>query len=352
MIVINYATDIVKATIDTLKASDISLTLKATHRVAIKPNLVIASPASGGATTHPQVVEGIILFLKEYGVSHISIMEGSWVGDCTKRAYKRCGYEDLAQDYGLSLIDLKDDTYQTLSAHGYDISICDSALETDFLINVPVLKGHCQTGLTCCMKNLKGCIPDKEKRRFHSLGLHKPIATLNTLLRPGYCVVDGICGDLNFEEGGTPVVSNRILAGSNPLLIDSFAAHLIGYQPEEIGYLVHGREMGLGDFFNEQTNIVELNREQKPTTDPKSSRILDKYKGFIKEDAACSACYSALAYALYHLRGKPSETLHIGQGFRGVNATGFGIGNCAKSFSQYVPGCPPKATDIIHALNL
>ena len=33
--------------------------------IAIKPNLVTPSPASFGATTHPEIVAGIIEFLKE-----------------------------------------------------------------------------------------------------------------------------------------------------------------------------------------------------------------------------------------------------------------------------------------------
>ena len=37
--------------------------------------------------------------------------------------------------------------------------ICDSALALDFLINDPVLKGHCQTKITCALKNMKGLIP-------------------------------------------------------------------------------------------------------------------------------------------------------------------------------------------------
>ncbi len=50
---------------------------------------------------------------------------------------------------------------------------------------------------------MKGCIPNKEKRRFHTMGLHKPIAYLNKILKQNLIVVDGIIGgDLNFEEGG------------------------------------------------------------------------------------------------------------------------------------------------------
>ena len=53
-------------------------------RIGIKPNLVSASVASEGATTHPEVVEGLIEYLQEHGFYHLAIMEGSWVGAKTK----------------------------------------------------------------------------------------------------------------------------------------------------------------------------------------------------------------------------------------------------------------------------
>jgi uncharacterized protein (DUF362 family) len=245
MIYVNYGTDIVKNTLEILQASDISTYLDKSMNIAIKPNLVLAAPASDGATTHPEVVEGIIIFLREYGIKNIEIIESSWIGDSTKRAYKVCGFEELSRKYGVPLFDLKDDSC-TKKTHGdLSMSLCNRALNTDFLINVPVLKAHCQTRLTCNMKNLKGCIPDIEKRRFHTLGLHKPIAVLNKLMPTDYCVVDGICGDLTFEEGGNPVESNRIIVGRNPLLVDSFCAGLIGYRPDEVEYLAPRSGVGI-----------------------------------------------------------------------------------------------------------
>ena len=61
MIYINHGNDIAKATYDVLTASDISSYLKKNHAVSIKPNLVLPRPAGEGATTHPEVAEGIIL---------------------------------------------------------------------------------------------------------------------------------------------------------------------------------------------------------------------------------------------------------------------------------------------------
>ena len=37
------------------------------------------------------------------------------------------------------------------------MEICEKALDADFLINLPVLKGHCQTVMTCALENCKGC---------------------------------------------------------------------------------------------------------------------------------------------------------------------------------------------------
>ena len=350
MIIVSYGMDIAKSAYEALAASDIALYLKAGDAVSIKPNLVVPCPAVTGATTHPEAVEGIIRFLLDFGVGRIKIIESSWVGGNTKRAFKECGYTELSKKYGVPLVDLKGDSSTALRHGEYEIEICDEALKADFLINAPVLKAHCQTRMTCCMKNLKGCIPDREKRRFHSLGIHKPVAALNALLATGYCVVDGICGDLSFEEGGSPVESNRIIAGRDPLLVDTYCAELIGYRPDDIGYLAHGKGMGLGEIYSPQkTEVVELNAQNKPLHGARNDHAAERYMGYIDEDAACSACYSSLVHALHRLGGKArvDGKIRIGQGFLGKGGEGAGVGNCTRGFSRCVAGCPPKATDII-----
>ena len=347
MIIINYGKDPVKTTYDALVASDIKKYLKPGMSVAIKPNLVNLTPPSKGATTHPEVVEGLIKFIKDFGIKDIQIMESSAVGHNTKKAFKVCGYEELSKNYGVPLVDLKNAPNRTLSHNGLDIKIAEAALDVDFLINVPVLKAHCQTRLTCCIKNLKGCIPESEMKRFHSLGLHKPIAALASLLPVHYCVVDGVCGDLSFEEGGTPVEANRIIVGRDPVQVDTYCAELIGYKRTDVGYLVHLPEAG-------PPNVVELNTGHKPENQQKSARLVDRITrsgvGNIKEDAACSVCYAALVYAL-HRSGGSSKKICIGQGFKGKKLDGaVGIGSCTSGFGTSVPGCPPKALDIMEVL--
>ena len=125
----------------------------------------------------------MIQYLQNKGYTNISIMEGSWVGDSTKRAFKVCGYEEISRKYKVPLIDLKQDARVSVEVEGTTLEVCASLWQADYLINMPVLKAHCQTKVTCALKNLKGCIPDSEKRRFHSMGLHRPIALLNKVLK-------------------------------------------------------------------------------------------------------------------------------------------------------------------------
>jgi len=65
------------------------------------------------------------------------------------------------------------------------------------MINISVLKGHCQTYITCALKNIKGCITDKENRKFHTMGLHTPIAYLNKVLQQDLVIVDRFMGDIS-----------------------------------------------------------------------------------------------------------------------------------------------------------
>lgn len=55
-------------------------------KIGIKPNLVAPSEASYGATTHSEIVAGIIEYLQERGFSNLVMLESSWVGDKTAEA--------------------------------------------------------------------------------------------------------------------------------------------------------------------------------------------------------------------------------------------------------------------------
>jgi hypothetical protein len=201
--------------------------------------------------------------------------------------------------------------------------------------------------MTCALKNLKGCIPDREKRRFHSIGLHRPIAALNLAIRPDLILVDALRGDLKFEEGGNPIEMDLLIAGRDPVKIDAYCASLMMIPSSEIEHLRLAEEFGVGIAEISDDTIVKIGDRQifaRNNALPNAARHLAQY---VEEREACSICYAGLIHALYrmekrgelrNLKGK----IHIGQGFRGIRGEGIGFGECACGFNTAIPGCPPS----------
>lgn len=352
-IIKSYGTNYKEMTIHLLEAAKLSSEIPSKDaRIAIKPNLVTPTPASYGATTHPEIIEGIIEYLQSNDFHEIAIIEGSWVGDKTAEAFEYCGYNTLAQKHGIKLIDTQKETSFKKSCAGLELNICSCVKDIDFLINVPVLKGHCQTKMTCALKNLKGLIPNKEKRRFHSLNLHDPIAHLNAGIKQDFIVIDHICGDLDFEEGGNPVICNCIMVAKDPVLADTLACKMLGYSAPDVPYVKIAEKLGIGTCDLSRLELTTL--EGSNTQEASSSNKVLEVSYAINEIDSCSACYAALVPALTRLKSEGlldmlTEKISIGQGHQGQSGS-LGIGRCTASFDTNIPGCPPKEDDIYTAL--
>lgn len=336
------------------KAGLASLIGDKNKKIGLKPNLINSMAASFGSTTHPEIVEGCVQYLFDHGFKNVEIMEGSWIGGNTGEAFRVCGMSDIAKKFGIKTIDTKKEKYSSYNCGGVNINICDCAVNVDFMINMPVLKGHCQTNVTCALKNNKGVIPDIEKRRFHTMGLHKPIAHLNMKAKNDFILVDAICGDLDFEEGGNPVDMSRIMAFRDPVLCDSFACSLIGYDVEDVEYIVLAEKLGIGSTDLSKAKITELNDPKGIGRKFEPTRKTQRLSKSVDAQDACSACYASLMYALQRIDdmygvNHIKENICIGQLFKGKTGR-VGIGNCTCGFDKYVKGCPPKAKDILDFL--
>ena len=334
-----------------LENADIARRIPTGSSIVLKPNLVLASPSEKGATTHTEIVEGVVQYLQEAGFGNLTIAESSWVGADTEQAFQVTGLASLADRYGLRLTDLKRDQAAPVDTPIGPIQVCRTALEADYLINLPVLKGHCQTVMTCALKNLKGCIPDQEKRRFHALGLMKPIAALAAVLKPHLTLVDSICGDLNFEEGGNPVRTGRMLLGTDPVEVDAYCCALLGLDTAQVGYLPLAEKYGAGNLRWTKEDILPLNEPVPVSHTVADGRLVRGLTRNVEQRLACSACFGSLVRALYQYREQTGQDyggrIAIGQAFRGLAPDCLGIGQCCRNAPQYVRGCPPTAAEIL-----
>ena len=343
-----FGTDAHTMTYALMERAQIAAAIPSGADVALKPNLVVSAPPETGATTHDGVLSGAIEYLRDHGVKDISIIEGSWVGARTNQSFHAARYDAVSKKYGVPLYDLKGDRTRTVKTALRPMEICCRALDAGYLINLPVLKGHCQTAMTCSLKNCKGCLPDKEKRRFHAEGLMEPIAALAAALRPDLTIVDSICGDLNFEEGGNPVPTGRMMLGTDMVQLDAYGCRLMGLDPEYVPYIGLAERWGAGSSALEPGDLIRLNEPSDAAGYPKPSGLVANLTRNVQANNACSACYASLVRALYHSRSR--EAIAIGQGWKGVPFDGLGVGSCCNCAQRQVKGCPPSAEDILQAL--
>lgn len=345
-----YGDDAHRMTMRLLEACEAIRLVPRGGSVALKPNLVLASAPEEGAVTHPGVLSGCIEYFQAHGVRDVSVIESSWIGDKTQRAMKQAGYDRICELYGVPFFDLKKDKVRTVQTAVGSMDICCRALDAGLLVDLPVLKGHCQTRMTCALKNLKGCIPDREKRRFHSMGLTKPIAALGAALRPGLVVVDSICGDLCFEEGGTPVQTNRMYAGTDAVQIDAYGLSLMGLDAMDVPYVGLAEKFGAGSALWSEDDLVLLNEPTDAAPYPAPTGSVARLTRNAHQRQACSACFAALVRALYTSGVVADQDVFIGQGWQGKKLDGLGIGRCCAGAASCVMGCPPTPEAIARAL--
>ncbi len=104
------------------------------------------------------------------------------------------------------------------------------------IINVPKLKTHVLTGITCCVKNLFGCLPGDFKGR-----CHKKASTAERFSKLIVDVYQGILPQLNIVDAvvsmegegpsaGSLKKTGLLLFGRNGVAVDVFAANILGFK--------------------------------------------------------------------------------------------------------------------------
>ena len=328
--------------------------------VVIKPNLVVSRAQWKGVNTDPAAVEALVEILKRFGVSQITVADGSGMGYTATKAFEICGYSAMAKRYGLRLVDLERDRFVKipvrLDGPFESLEIAQTVLECDFLINMPVMKAHTFTSITCSLKNLKGVMPRSLKTKFHSVDLNRAIAQLNSIVTPHLILVDGIQGDLSSETGYTPVRMERLLMGTNPVEVDSVVADMLGYVPRSIPHLDYSAAGGLGNCDLEKISVQDLNLPVQGKYFHTQVEYTKRFHCRISAEGACCTCLGNLLFALERLKEQrlltKEQFFFIGQNPGKIpveKALKIAVGKCAANLYEAdieIPSCPPSAGNI------
>jgi len=218
--------------------------------VVIKPNLVAPVAPERGATTDPRVCKSLADQVRELGGRPI-IAESCAIGGDTEAAIRVCGYEPLRAQ-GYEVLDLKKADLVTVPVPRgtvvKELRLPEVVVRADAVISVPKMKTHDQALATLAIKNMKGLLPDTLEKQFHTtFGVFRAMADLNSVVKPAFSVVDGIIA----QEGlgpvfGTPVHMGLVVAGRDPVAVDTVAGLIMGIEPVAMETTRYAAEMGLG----------------------------------------------------------------------------------------------------------
>jgi uncharacterized protein (DUF362 family) len=217
-------------------------------RIVIKPNMCYYWDYSTGQTTDPKFVGALIDLIRDQisAEVNISIVESDASAMKCKYAFKMLGYEKLAREYNVELINLSEDKCHTIGVtvgrRAFTLKVPQTIQNADLKINVPKIKYAMESiKITCALKNIFGCNPYPKKFKYHSR-LEEAIVALNKAMQFDLCIVDGV-----IVSGIQPRRLDLVMASEDPVAIDVAAAEIAGVNPKTIKYIQLADEEGLGN---------------------------------------------------------------------------------------------------------
>jgi uncharacterized protein (DUF362 family) len=217
--------------------------------IVIKPNMCYYWDWTTGQTTDPRFVATLIEVLRKKIGSHtnISIVESDASAMKCKHAFKMLGYERMAQEYNVKLVNLSEDKSDPIEVRvkgqSFHLAVPQTIQKAELKINVPKIKymAASDTKITCALKNIYGCNPYPKKFRYHSR-LTEVIVAINKTMKFDLCIADGI-----IVSGIEPRRLGLVMASNDPVAFDVAAAKIAGENPRTIRYIQLAREEGLGN---------------------------------------------------------------------------------------------------------
>lgn len=238
--------------------------VKKGDKVLVKPNIGWDRTPEYAANTNPGLVKRIVEHCFRAGAKEVYVFDhtcDNWVN-----CYKNSGIERSAKDAGAKIVPANSESYyhEVIIPRGQILKsakVHQIILETDVFFNVPVLKDHSSTRMTCCLKNMMGSVWDRQY--WHKNNLDQCIADYaNFEKKPSLNIVD--CSNV-MTKNGPQGVSKEDVVNMQTMIIstdwvaaDAAAAKMLGHNPSDINYIPLAHKMGVGNMNLDSLRIKKI----------------------------------------------------------------------------------------------
>lgn len=226
-------------------------------RIFLHPNFV--SDTNQLASTHVDAVRGVLDIISLHRADEVRIGDASY--HSTKKAWERFGYESLRRSGNVRFLDLNDDA--VVESFTIDrrfqrrpVPFSKTVAESDCVIVVVPPKMHGYYTVTLSLKThvVGSMIVARSPFGLHARWphVHTGYAQAHRTLAEVYrehpahvAIIDGReAMEGNGPTSGTKAECNWAVASLDPVAADAVAAWLMGFEIDEIGYLVMLRDVG------------------------------------------------------------------------------------------------------------
>lgn len=217
--------------------------------VWIKANIAWNRRPELAANTHPEVVRSLAEQAFAAGAKEVKIGDNSCQE--ARLCYETSGIAAVAREVGARMVLLDENRFREMKIGGERLEtwpVYPEIIESDLVINVPVVKHHSLSRASLCVKNYMGVIGGR-RGTWHQ-DLPRCLADITAFMKPRLCVLDAVRAlKNNGPTGGNPadVIHPRVVAaGTDPVALDAFGVELLGMPLEAVTTVTYAARSGLG----------------------------------------------------------------------------------------------------------
>jgi uncharacterized protein (DUF362 family)/Pyruvate/2-oxoacid:ferredoxin oxidoreductase delta subunit len=206
-------------------------------KILLKPNILSDDEVFRATTTHPVVVEAVIMYLQSRGAT--VFVGDSPTFDTRKFTGEKCGIRQVVDKCGATWVRFNDAAIKRKVGTA-KIKITALITKVDLIISLSKLKNHELMILSGAIKNIFGFVPAFNKAMQHvkypdRYKFGEFFVDLEEAIKPHFHIMDGIVAMEGPGPGnGYPKKVNVLLASVNPLALDIVASHILGYNHLDI----------------------------------------------------------------------------------------------------------------------